>query len=165
MKLVFRLTATLALLLSFMLGTAAKSGYVICIEGDGSVKIEADHNDHCEGSIHHTESPELHESHDHSSHDICGSDGYQESYEESSSKIFEECFAHCLDIPISIQNTVMASSPKAEAPTGHSVQKEIRLVQRPKQILIGMGSPKCLKTLKLEKSQRLKIIRTVVLTV
>ena len=154
-----------ALLFSFLLGTGAKAGYVICFEPDGSVKIKTDHESHCETSNHHKKTPELQESPAGLSHDTCENHGQHESHEEESSKFIEECLVHCLDVPIPVQNTVTISSPKVEALTGHSVQKEICLVQIPKQIFIGMGNPNCLKALKLEKSQRLNIIKTVVLTV
>lgn len=140
----------------------AKSGYVVCIEPDGSLKIEAPHNTHCDVSNHHAES---FENHNQSSHNTCGINEQHESHEESSSKFIEECFAHCVDVPITVQITPPISPPKAEVSADLAVKKEIFLDQKPKQMLTGMGSPYFLKIFELEKSQKLNIIRTVVLTI
>lgn len=158
-----RVILTSAFLFSFLLGaTVTRAGYVICIEPDGSVNIEDSSHHHCAASSHQEESPNLHGEHDHSPDHKCGSEGQHESHDESSSKFIDDCFVHCLDVPINVQNAPTPSSPELEAVAYLATKIQIALAQKPRHMLI---EPLNLPTFKLEKSQKLNIIRTVVLTV
>jgi len=163
---VSRFIFTSLLLVSFLLGgIVAKAGYVICIEPNGIINIEEPHHTHCDVSSHQIESDQLNETNKHSHHESCESEEQHESHQESTSKFIAECFPHCLDVPISVQNTLTQSSPKAESSADLTIQQNIFFEQSPKRIFMAIGSSKFLNTINIKKAQKLDIIKTVILTI
>jgi hypothetical protein len=138
---------------------------VLCVAPNGSVKLETAHDTHCDGSSHHKNSASScsdSKNHEEGFHDFCDKNDH---HEKSTSKFIDECLVHCSDVSITVPNAVTTSSPKTETLLPLYLSYRSYFQKSSQYHFQNREGPDYLKTLKLDKSTNLNIIRTIVLTV
>ena len=167
MAIASKVLLAIALLLSCFWGTASKAGYVICVEPDGTAKIEVAHAAHCDSS-QQEKSLEDQDVHDHkeNTHGSCGeNENPQITDHDSSLRFIELCLVHCSDNPVYIHNAIATLFPEARASSALTLHKKAHIYEKLIRKSIALEPPKGLKITRFDHSQRLNIIKTIVLTV